>query len=132
MSDYLVDHSGDEDYDSTTDEEADVDNDNVDLESIFRCDAGDIQNWMSQAVGTAALEDCRFCELFRASIGIALHLWNAVEGGGLLPKESRLEHLLWMLYFLKVYPCEAAGCSAVGSVGGHRSKNSTKMGLAND
>ena len=75
-------------------------------------------NWMSRAVGTAALEDRRFHELFRASIGVVLHVWNAMEEGGLLPKESRPKHLLWTLYFLKVYPREAAGCSAVGGGGG--------------
>ncbi len=32
----------------------------------------------------------------------------------LLPKKSNAKHLLWTLYFLKVYPREAPGCSAVG------------------
>ena len=50
------------------------------------------------------MEDRRFHELFRASIGVVLHVWNAMEEGGLLPKESRPKHLLWMLYFLRVYP----------------------------
>jgi hypothetical protein len=33
---------------------------------------------------------------------------------GLRPKKSKPRHLLWTLYFLKVYPREAPGCSAVG------------------
>ncbi len=33
---------------------------------------------------------------------------------GLRPKKSKPKHLLWTLYFLKVYPREAPGCSAVG------------------
>ena len=41
-----------------------------------------------------------------------------MEEGGLLPEKSRPKHLLWTLYFLKVYPREAAGCSAVGGGGG--------------
>ncbi len=78
-----------------------------------------IQNRTSRAVGTVAMEDRRFHKLFGASIGVVLHLWNAMEGGGLLLEKSRPMHLLWVLYFLKeVDPREAAGCSAIGSGGG--------------
>jgi hypothetical protein len=64
------------------------------------------------------MEDHRFRELFGASIGVILHVWYAMEEGGLLPNKSRPKHLLWTLYFLKVCPREAAGCSAVGGGGG--------------
>jgi hypothetical protein len=38
--------------------------------------------------------------------------------GGLRPKNSEPKHLIWDLYFLKVYPMDAPGCSAVsGSKG---------------
>ncbi len=114
----LVDHSGNKDDETTTDEEANVDNNNVDLESIFFRDARDIQNRMSRVIGTADMEDRRFRELFGARIGVVLHVWNAMEGSGLLPNKSRPKHLLWTLYFLKVYPRKAAGCSAVGGGGG--------------
>jgi hypothetical protein len=40
--------------------------------------------------------------------------------GGLHPKKCKPKHLLWALYFLKVYPREGPGCSAVG-----RSKGAT-------
>ncbi len=133
VSSDLVDHSDDEDNKSTSDEEADNDDDEFDLESIFRHDARDIQNRMSRAVGTAAMEDRRFRELFGASVGIVLHVWSAMEEGGLLPKKGHPKHLLWTLYFLKVYPRKAAGCSAVGGGGGsHRPQNTTKMGVAHD
>jgi hypothetical protein len=117
VSSDLADHSDDKDDKSMSDEEANDDDDEFDLELIFRRDARDIQNRMSRAVGTAAMEDRRFRELFGASVGIVLHVWSAMEEGGLLPKKSRPKHLLWMLYFLKVYPREAAGCSAVGGGG---------------
>jgi hypothetical protein len=64
------------------------------------------------------MEDRRFRELFGASIGVVLHVWHAMEEGGLLPNKSKPKHLLWTLYFLKVYPREAPGCSAVGGGGG--------------
>jgi hypothetical protein len=119
VSSDLANHSDDEDDNSTSDEEADDDDDDdFDIESIFRRDARDIQNRTSRAVGTVAMEDRRFRELFGASISIVLHVWSAMEECGLLPKKSRPKHLLWTLYFLKVYPREAAGCSAVGGGGG--------------
>ncbi len=118
VSDVIVAHSGDEDKKSMTNDQAANDNDDFDLESIFCRDARDIQKRTSRAVGTAAMEDRRFCELFGASVGILLHVWTAMEEGSLLPKKSRPKHLLWMIYFFKVYPREAAGCSAVGGGGG--------------
>ncbi len=113
----LANHSDDEDDKSTSNEEANDDNDEFNLEAIFRRDARDIQNRTSRAVGTAAMEDRRFRELFGASFGIIFHVWSAMEEGGLLPKKSRPKHLLWTLYFMKVYPREAAWCSAVGGGG---------------
>ena len=89
VSSDLANHSDDEDDNSTSDEEADDDDDDdFDLESIFRRDARDIQNRTSRAVGTAAMEDRRFRELFGASISVILHVWNAMVGGGLLPEKS--------------------------------------------
>ncbi|KAL3817842.1 hypothetical protein ACHAXA_004016 [Cyclostephanos tholiformis] len=76
VSDVIVANSGDDDDNTTTNEEAhddDDDNDDFDLESIFHRDARDIQNRTSRAVGTAAMEDRRFRELFGASVCIVLH-----------------------------------------------------------
>ncbi len=41
-------------------------------------------------------------------------VWDVLGEGGLRPKKSKPKHLLWALYFLKVYPREGPGCSAVG------------------
>ena len=87
---------------SMTDNEADNNDDDDDIESIFCHDAHVIQNRTSRAIRTVAMEDRCFQELFGASIGVVLHVWNAMEGGGLLPEKSRPMHLLWTLYFLKV------------------------------
>jgi hypothetical protein len=119
VSSDLVVSSNDKDG-TTTDEEDDVDddNDNNDLESIVFCNARDIQNRMSRVIGTVAMEDRRFHELFGASIGIILHVWYSMDDGSLLPDKCKPKHLLWTLYFLKVYPREAPGCSTIGGGGG--------------
>ena len=52
--------------------------------------------------------------LFGARIEIVLKVWSMLLEDGLRPKKSKPKHLLWMLYFLKVYPREAPGCSAFG------------------
>jgi hypothetical protein len=105
------------DKDDARNKEDDVD-DNEDLKTVFFCDARDIQNRTSRVVGTATMEDRHFCKLFGARMEIVLHVWNMMEEDGLLPNKSKPKHLLWTLYFLRVYPQEAPGCSAVGSGGG--------------
>ena len=81
-----------------------VDEDDVDKD-VFCCAARDIQNRMSQnTAGTAAMEDRRFRKLFGASIGIVLQVWHMMDDGGLLPEKTKPKHLLWTLYFMKVYP----------------------------
>jgi hypothetical protein len=45
---------------------------------------------------------------------IVLKVWSMLGEGGLRLKNSKPKHLLWALYFLKVYPREGPGCSAVG------------------
>jgi hypothetical protein len=106
-----------DDEDDASNEEDDVDDDN-DLETVFFCDARDIQNRTSRVVGTAAMEDRRFRELFGARMEIVLHVWYMMEEDGLLLDKSKPKHLLWTLHFLKVYAREAPGCSAVGGGGG--------------
>ncbi len=45
-------------------------------------------------------------------------LWELVVPDKLRPKGGRPEHLLWMLYLLKVYPKQGPGCSVVGASAG--------------
>ena len=129
-----IDHSDNDDEESSdSEEESDIstvavssddsdedsddsdDNDDGDTEeAMFLRDARDIQNRTSRCVGTAAMEDRRFRSLFGARIEIVLKVWLMLGKDGLRPKKSKPRHLLWTLYFLKVYPREAPGCSAVG------------------
>ena len=103
--------SDDSDEDS---DDSDDDDDGDTEEAMFLCDAQDIQNRMSRCVGTAAMEDRQFRGLFGACIEIVLKVWLMLGEGGLHPKKSKPKHLLWTLYFLKVYPREGPGCAAVG------------------
>ena len=96
----------------------DDDGDGTSDVDVFFCAARDIQNRTSQNAGTAAMEDRRFRELFGTSISIVLQVWHMMDDGGLLPKKTKPKHLLWTLYFMKVYPREAPACSAVGGSGG--------------
>jgi hypothetical protein len=38
--------------------------------------------------------------------------------GSLRPKKSKPKHLLWALFFLKVYPLQSPGCSAISASAG--------------
>jgi hypothetical protein len=112
VSDISVASSDDSDNGSDNDDDDEDDGDAE--EAVFLCDARDIQNRTSRSVGTAAMEDRRFRGLFGARIEIVLKVWLMLGEGGLHPKKSKPKHLLWTLYFLKAYPREAPGCSAVG------------------
>jgi hypothetical protein len=60
------------------------------------------------------MEEHRFRSFFGARKEIFLKVWGMLGEGSLCPKNSKPKHLLWALYFLKVYPREGPGCSAVG------------------
>jgi hypothetical protein len=114
VSDISVAVSSEDDSDEDSDDDSDEDDDEDTEEAMFLRDARDIQNRTSWCVGTAAMEDRRFRGLFGARIEIVLKVWSMLLEDGLRPKKSKPKHLLWTLYFLKVYPREAPGCSAVG------------------
>jgi hypothetical protein len=71
-------------------------------------------NQSNKKIGTAAMEECQFRSFFGPWNEIILKVWGMLREGGLHPKNSKLKHLLWALYFLKVYLREGPGCSAVG------------------
>ncbi len=60
------------------------------------------------------MEEHQFRSFFSARNEIVLKVWSMLGEGGLCPKNSEPKHLLWALYFLKVYPREGPGCSTVG------------------
>ncbi len=80
--------------------------------------AQDIQNWASCRVGSEAMETRLFREFFGTSVRVIKILWELIVCNKLQPKGGRPEHLLWMLYFLKVYPKQGPGCSVVGASAG--------------
>ncbi len=80
--------------------------------------AREIMNQTTKKLGTAAMEDRRFRSFFGARKEIIEMVWNRLREGSLCPEKSKPKHLLWALYFLKVYPREGPGCSAVGGLKG--------------
>jgi hypothetical protein len=104
-SDDSNDNSGDGPYN---------DNNRVTEEAVFLHDTQDIQNRTSRSIRTAAMEDRRFCSLFGVRMEIVIMVWDMLGEGSLRPEKSQPKHLLWTLYFLKVYPREGPGCSSVG------------------
>ncbi len=57
-------------------------------------------------------------EFFGTSVRVVEILWELVVCDKLQPKGGRPEHLLWMVYFSKVYPKQGPGCLVVGASAG--------------
>jgi hypothetical protein len=90
-------------------------NDNKEKEEDVFCWATrEIMNRMSKKLGMATMEDCRFHSFFGVWKVIAKMVWDMLWEGSLHPEKSKPNHLLWAFYFLKVYPREGPGYSAVG------------------
>jgi hypothetical protein len=60
------------------------------------------------------MESRRFRDFFGTSSAITMILWNLLDEHGLLPHKGKIKHLLWALYFMKVYATESATCSVLG------------------
>ena len=82
----------------------------------FEALAWDIQNRASHRVGAAAAEKRHFHEFFGTCVLVVKKIWELLERDSLLPKGCRPKHLLWALHFMKVYPKQSPGCSAVGAL----------------
>ena len=50
------------------------------------------------------MEDRRFRSFFGVRFEIIHMAWDMLGEGGICPEKSKPKHLLWTLYFLKVYP----------------------------
>jgi hypothetical protein len=77
-----------------------------------------IQNRASRRVGLDATEARRFREFFGTSVRVVGILWEFLVRDELRPRGGRPWHLLWALYFLKVYAKEGPGCAVVGGAHG--------------
>jgi hypothetical protein len=64
------------------------------------------------------MEVRHFHKFFGISVRVVKILWDLLVRDNLRPKKSRPKHLLWALYFLKVYPKQSLGCSVVGASAG--------------
>lgn len=61
-------------------------------------------------------EDRAFREFFGCQATVALGLWNMLVNTGFLPCGGRMEHLLWTLMYMKVYPKRNAMSVLCGGV----------------
>ncbi len=80
----------------------------------FRAIARVIQNRTKRHVGSGSTEVRLFREFFGTSLLVVELVWKLIVQGKHLPQDGRPEHLMWCLHFLKVYPKQGPGCSAVG------------------
>jgi hypothetical protein len=84
----------------------------------FTVIARNIQNQVSCCVGWELKEARLFREFFGTSVRVAEILWELVVCDKLRPRGGRPEHLLWALYFMKVYPKQGLSCLVVGMSAG--------------
>ena len=55
-----------------------------------------------------------FGEFFGTRVLVVKISWELLKRDSLLPEGFRPKNLLWALHFMKVYPKQSPGCSAVG------------------
>ena len=84
----------------------------------FMPNAWDIMNKFPCPDAAALTKICSFRETFGMRLPIVSKVWLMLWEENLLPEGGGPKHLLWALYFLKVYPLQAPGCAAVGTSGG--------------
>jgi len=73
-------------------------------EGDFLAIGREIQNRSNHRVGTDLSENARFRSFFGCSAGVALITWTTMIAHSLLPDGGQIVHMLWALYFMKVYP----------------------------
>jgi hypothetical protein len=61
------------------------------------------------------MEVWHFHEPFGVDIAIMRMVWAMLKENGLCLKRIQPKHLLWTLYFMKVYPKQSLGCSTFGN-----------------
>jgi hypothetical protein len=109
VSDVVYDTINNVDDDMSNDDTSDEEDKETD-EDVFFGGARKIMNQSNNKIGMATMEECRFRSFFGARNEILLKVWSMLGGGGLGPENSKPKHMLWALYFLKVYPREGPGC----------------------
>ena len=87
-------------------------------ESNFLTIGREIQNRSKRRVGSDLTEDNRFRSFFGCGAETALILWNMMHAYSCEPNNLQIEHFLWCLFFMKVYPKQGPACSVVGGSNG--------------
>ena len=64
------------------------------------------------------METRRFRSFFGTSKEVVIFLWDLLAAHNLLPDKATIKHLLWALYFMKVYATENSTCSVLGGSNG--------------
>ena len=64
------------------------------------------------------MEAQHFHQFFKTSVLVVKKSWEFLKRGSLLPEGGRPKHVLWAIHFMKVYPKQSPGCSAVGASAG--------------
>ena len=82
----------------------------------FRSAARDIQN--RRRLGSATVARRAFKEYFGIHSTIVCLVWKLLVNNDLLPEKAQIKHLLWALFFMKVYPKQGPACSVVGGSNG--------------
>jgi hypothetical protein len=127
--------SSDNDSSSSSDDEEDEDDDDDDVDSSsssssssnysaveisssfyyeFMHEAHEIHNRTSHHVGSQMMETRRFRKFFGISAAVTMILWDLLVEHNLLPPKGKIKHLLWSLYFLKIYSNEEPTCAVLG------------------
>lgn len=74
----------------------------------------EVQNKSGRKLGGRMSEDRAFRDFFGVSAVVVVVLWRLLVDTGLLPDGGTPLHLLWTLYFFKVYPKQGPACSSAG------------------
>ena len=77
----------------------------------------DIQN-RSRSLRCDFVEGRSFKEYFGTTAAIVCLLWRLLVENDLLPEKAQVKHLLWALFFMKVYPKQEPACSIAGGSNG--------------
>ncbi len=81
--------------------------------NVMPWDAASFTGWWRNRSGYVLRLPC-----VGQSVRVIEILWELVVWDKLRPRGGRPEHLLWALYFMKVYPKQGPGCSVVGTSAG--------------
>jgi len=89
----------------------------VEVEDFYRI-GKELQNRSGTNIGAIHNEDRRFREFFGCGARVALAVWTLLIQYDYLPDDGMILHMLWALFFMKVYPKQEGGSSAAGGSSG--------------